>query len=128
MPSGGPSSPSAKTRRYESDPSPPTVNAVRRLPTDSATISVDPSGVMTIPFGKSRSCATTLTALSGSHPHDDAAFERLRADVGAAMRIDDHVADARGHDVGQVGDGVHALAVIAQQCAVLGGRRMHHTD
>ena len=40
MPSGGPSSPSAKTRRSDSDPSAPMVNAVSRLPVDSATISV----------------------------------------------------------------------------------------
>src|SRR6478672_13683898 len=44
----------------------PMANAVNRRPTDSATISVLPSGVMTIPLGKSRSPATTVTVSSGS--------------------------------------------------------------
>src|ERR1700743_343053 len=66
MPSGGPSSPSAKTRRSNKTPSAPMLKAVNRRPIDSATIRVRWSGVMAMPLGKSRSRATTLAVSSGS--------------------------------------------------------------
>ena len=98
----------------------PMANAVNRRPTDSATISVLPSGVMTIPLGKSRSPATTVTVSSRVDPHDDAALTSLGSDVRTAEVVDDHVAEARRHDVGQVGDGRDGFAVVAQYLPVLG--------
>ena len=60
MPSG-PTPPvnAANSRRSDSDPSLAIVNAVRHIPNDSPTTSVEPSGVMTIPFGKRSSSAAT---------------------------------------------------------------------
>ena len=60
---------------------------------------------MTMPLGKSRSSATTVTVSSGSTRTMTPPSRRLGSDVRAAAVVDDHVAEARGHDVGQVGDG-----------------------
>ena len=64
MPSGP--SPSAHVRRPVSVPSSPMSNALRRPANDSATTSVEPSGVTTIPFGKSMSPATFRWLPSGA--------------------------------------------------------------
>ncbi len=58
--------PSAQTRRPERLPSSATSKAVRRPATDSATTSVAPSGVTTIPFGKSMPSATRREVPSGA--------------------------------------------------------------
>ena len=63
-----------------------------------------PSGVMTMPLGKSRSSATTETRVVGIDAHDDAALARLRTDVGAPGVVDDHVAEIGGHQSREVGD------------------------
>ena len=66
MPSGAASSPSsAQVRRSVSEPSAAIVNAVSRCAWDSATISVEPSGVTAMPFGNHRSSATSRVSPSG---------------------------------------------------------------
>jgi hypothetical protein len=65
QPSGEVSGTTANVRRSESEPSPSTLNSVRRAAQVSATTSVRPSLVRTQPFGKSRSSATRRAAPSG---------------------------------------------------------------
>jgi hypothetical protein len=65
MPSGTPSPRSAHTRRSAKSPSGRTENAVNRFAYDSATISVEPSGVSAMPLPKAMSSATARTAPSG---------------------------------------------------------------
>ena len=55
----------AQTRRFESVASSAMSNATYPAPNDSPTISVDPSGVMTEPFGNARPVAATSTDPSG---------------------------------------------------------------
>ncbi len=118
MPSGGPSRPSAKVRRSLSDPSGAMVNAVNRRPVDSATIRVVRSGVITIPLGKSRSSATMADRAIGIDSRDDAALACLRSDICAPGGVDDHVAEVRRHEVGQIGDRFDGVSVVAQELAV----------
>ena len=66
MPSGARMPSVAHTRRFDSEPSGPMSNAVSRIASVSAMISVRPSGVITGPFGKCRSVAATCTLPSGS--------------------------------------------------------------
>ena len=61
---GGPSA--AQSRRGPSVPSAAMSKALIRLPNDSLTISVEPSGVIADPFGKNNGSLATLTAPSGS--------------------------------------------------------------
>ena len=96
----------AHTRRSVSDPSAAMSNAVTRLPNVSSTSST-PSSVITLPFGNHRSSATRVTLPSGSTRSRCAAVERRAghqveaevADVGAALRVDDHVVRVPGRRV-----------------------------
>ena len=63
MPSGP--MPSAHTRRFERLPSAAMSNAVSRPANDSEMISVEPSGVMTMPLGNSMPSATWRADPSG---------------------------------------------------------------
>ena len=63
MPSGP--TPSAHTRRFDKAPSAAMSKAVSRAAKDSATTSVLLSGVMTMPFGKASSLATSRARPSG---------------------------------------------------------------
>ena len=97
------------------------VNAVNRLPIDSATISVARSGVIDHSVGEVEVLGDDGGRVVGVDPHDDTALERLRPDVGAPEIVDHHVAEVRRHDVGQIGDGRDGFAVVPQHLAVLGG-------
>src|SRR6185312_14537516 len=66
MPSGKTPSNCANTRRLARPPSASMSNAVSRCAYVSPMMSVRPSGVITVPFGNSRSSAATVTAPSGS--------------------------------------------------------------
>ena len=63
IPSGP--TPSAQTRRLERLPSPAMSNAVSLLANDSAMISVELSGVTTMPLGNAMSSATRRAVPSG---------------------------------------------------------------
>ena len=65
-----PSPSSAQTRRFERLPSASMSNAASRPANDSAQISVELSGVTTIPFGNCRSSATWRTSPSGRDQRD----------------------------------------------------------
>jgi len=56
----------ARVRRFDSPPSGARSKAVYRFPSVSPTSRVPPSAVTTMPLGKSRSSATTVTVPSGS--------------------------------------------------------------
>ena len=73
-----PSPSSAHTRRFDSPPSAAMSNAVSRPVKDSATISVELSGVTTIPLGNAMPSATWRTEPSGRDQRDDPGGE-LRA-------------------------------------------------
>jgi DNA-binding transcriptional LysR family regulator len=100
----------AQIRRSVSAPSSAIVNAVKRAPNVSATISV-PSSVMTVPLGNHRSSAAMLALPSGSIRHDRgrlrlAAAHEVEAEVagvGAALAVDDHVVEVAGGELGDVG-------------------------
>jgi hypothetical protein len=65
MPSGTPSPSSAQTLRLDRLPSASISNAVSRLAYDSATISVWPSGMMSMPLGNHSPSATCRAEPSG---------------------------------------------------------------
>ena len=86
------------------EPSAPIVNAVSRPPNDSPTMSVEPSGVITMPFGNAMSSAATRCEPSRSTASSDRVdgvvarveVEAERADVRGARRAHDHVVDRMG--------------------------------
>ena len=95
------------------------VNAVSRRPVDSATIR-SPVRRDHHAVGKVEVVGDDGGAVVGIEADDDAAGERLAADVGAADVVDDHVAEAGRGQVGEVGDGDDGVAVVAQDQPVFG--------
>ena len=114
MPSGP--TPSAQTRRFDKVPSSAMSKAVRRAAKDSATTSVLLSGVITMPFGKASSFATSRASPSGRDERDLAGclaagehvvelgeVEVDRVDVDVAASVDGDLAPAVRRDVAEIG-------------------------